>query len=180
MDPIGYVWFGDHSSMTTKATKADAGKPRLDLIPPEATMALGEVLGFGAEKYAARNWEKGMEWGRFIGAAKRHLTAWEAGENDDPESGFPHLWHVLTNIAFLVAYEVRGSGTDDRTTYCRMEDDDQGPLEVKGTIDPAVEDDEDDMVPDQPPTMKRPPRAMRDVKEFQAGLLAITSWDVIS
>lgn len=96
------------------ATKADADKPRMDLIPAEAMTAMGRVLAFGAKKYAARNWERGMEWGRIAGALLRHLFAWLGGEDKDPESGFSHLDHVLTNAAFLVTYERRGVGCDDR------------------------------------------------------------------
>lgn len=36
--------------------KYDDGKPRLDLVPPEAVMALGRVLTYGAEKYAPNSW----------------------------------------------------------------------------------------------------------------------------
>ena len=94
--------------------KDDGGKARMDLIPPEAVFALGEVLRYGAEKYAARNWEAGMSWGRVFGACMRHMWAWWRGEQRDPETGFSHLWHALCCIAFLVAYEQRGAGTDDR------------------------------------------------------------------
>ncbi len=99
----------------SEGNKFDNGKLRLDLIPPEATIALGQVLTMGAAKYDSRNWEKGFAWGRSIAALKRHLTAWEAGENKDPESGFSHLAHVLCNAAFLVTFEARNIGTDDRT-----------------------------------------------------------------
>lgn len=95
--------------------KDDAGKSRLDLVPPEAVFALGDVLGFGATKYKPRNWEKGINYGRVFGAAMRHLWAWWRGEQKDPETGFSHLWHALTCIAFLVAYESRGMDQfDDR------------------------------------------------------------------
>lgn len=40
--------------------KYDDGKPRLDLVPPEAVMALGRVLTYGAEKYAPNSW-RGVE-----------------------------------------------------------------------------------------------------------------------
>lgn len=108
------------------AIKADGGKPRMDLIAPEALMALGCVLDFGAKKYAARNWEKGMSWGRVHAAVMRHLMAWQGGQDMDEESGMPHLWHALTGIHFLVAYEVRGSGDDDRSPYAiyKLEQDD--------------------------------------------------------
>lgn len=98
----------------SEGIKYDAGKPRMDLLPPELLFAVSNILEFGARKYAARNWEKGMAWGRVFGAAQRHLWAWWSGETKDPETGFSHLWHAACCLAFLVAYEMRGAGTDDR------------------------------------------------------------------
>lgn len=94
--------------------KADENKIRMDLIPPEAVEALATVLTFGAKKYADRNWEKGMKWSRPFGALMRHMWAWWKGEEKDPETGYSHLWHAMCCIAFLVTYEQRGIGTDDR------------------------------------------------------------------
>lgn len=94
--------------------KADEEKIRMDLIPPEAVEALATVLTFGAKKYADRNWEKGMKWSRPFGALMRHMWAWWKGEEKDPETGYSHLWHAMCCIAFLVTYEQRGIGTDDR------------------------------------------------------------------
>lgn len=94
--------------------KADAGKVRFDLLPPEPVRGVAEVLTFGARKYAERNWEKGMDWSRPFGALQRHLWAWWEGEDRDPETGYPHLWHAATNIFFLIAYQARGVGKDDR------------------------------------------------------------------
>lgn len=94
--------------------KADTGKTRMDLIPPELFEGVGAILTFGAKKYGERNWELGMSWGRVYGALLRHLTAWQKGENLDPETGKSHLWHAGCCIAFLIAYEARGIGTDDR------------------------------------------------------------------
>ena len=96
------------------ANKFDQGKPRVDLVPPEAVLELARVLGFGAQKYDARNWELGMEWSRPYAAAIRHLLSWWSGENLDPESGLPHLSHALCNLTFLVTYTVKNTGTDDR------------------------------------------------------------------
>lgn len=115
--------------MTDTATKHDGGKPRLDLIAPEVMIALGTVLAFGAKKYAERNWEKGMSWGRVYGALQRHLQMWAMGIDLDEESGYPHLWHALTNLHFLVAYADREAGTDDRSKFIPLlddEDDDGG------------------------------------------------------
>ena len=100
--------------VTTEGIKFDAGKLRMDLLPPEIDNAIARILTDGADKYGERNWEHGMAWSRPYAALRRHLIAWWAGEDTDPESGHSHLWHVLTNAAFLVAYEQRGIGTDDR------------------------------------------------------------------
>lgn len=78
--------------------------------------ALKEHYGISRpqNKTGERNWERGMAWSRPYAALRRHLIAWWSGQDTDPESGHSHLWHVLTNAAFLVAYEQRGIGEDDR------------------------------------------------------------------
>lgn len=98
----------------SKGVKYDQEKPRYDLLPPELLNAVAEILGYGARKYADRNWEKGMSWGRVFSACMRHMWAWARGEDKDPESGYPHLWHAACNIAFLITYSERKIGTDDR------------------------------------------------------------------
>lgn len=97
-----------------EGVKYDGNKVRYDLLPPELMHGVADILTFGAKKYSARNWEKGMEWGRVYGALQRHLWAWWSGEDKDPETGKSHLWHAGCCIAFLMAYEERGVGTDDR------------------------------------------------------------------
>ena len=94
--------------------KYDHGKLRYDLIPPEAMEALAYIYTIGADKYGDRNWERGISWGRIIGALLRHLYSWIRGDEIDEESGKSHLWHVLWNVAALVTYEKRNIGIDDR------------------------------------------------------------------
>ena len=97
------------------ATKHDTGKPRLDLIPPEAIDALGAVLTMGAAKYGDRNWEQGLTYSRVFAAAQRHLWAFWRGEDVDPESGLSHLDHALACVAFAATYVRRQrSELDDR------------------------------------------------------------------
>ena len=104
--------------------KKDTGKIRLELIPPELIFAVGDILTHGAEKYPRRNWEYGMSWGRVFGALMRHMWAWWGGQgpttksfvfaDTDDETAKSHLWHAACCIAFLIAYEERNIGEDDR------------------------------------------------------------------
>lgn len=96
--------------------KDDGAKDPWHLLPFDAVRAIVCVLAFGANKYAPRNWELGMDWSRCFGACIRHLTTWWGGENKDPETGYSHLWHAGCCIMFLIAYEIRGKGRDDRPT----------------------------------------------------------------
>ena len=95
--------------------KYDTGKPRWDLLPPDALDDVARVLSYGADKYAARNWEKGMDWGRLSAALQRHLAAFSMGEDIDPESGLHHLAHMSCCALMLHALFLRGDGTDDRS-----------------------------------------------------------------
>lgn len=98
----------------TGAVKFDQQKPRMDLLPMDALLEVSKVLTFGAKKYAAHNWCAGMPWGRLLAAALRHIGAFMLGENKDPETGLSHLAHAACCILFLLAYEQRSAGTDDR------------------------------------------------------------------
>jgi hypothetical protein len=107
-----------------EGTKFDTNKCRIELFPGDALFAISQVLTFGAIKYDDRNWEKGMSWSRIFGALMRHLWAWQMGRvptkssflfgDLDTETGMSHLWHAGCCIVFLIAYEMRGVGADDR------------------------------------------------------------------
>ncbi len=97
-----------------KAIKHDQGKPPLNLLARSFLNGVSKVLGFGARKYGRDNWRKGMEWSRVYAAAMRHLTAWNEGENYDAETGLSHLYHAACCLMFLVEYQEKGVGTDDR------------------------------------------------------------------
>lgn len=99
-----------------KAKKNDLidNKPPLDLLPASALIAQAEVLAYGAKKYDRHNWRKGMEYSRLIAAALRHITAFNDGEDLDPETESSHLAHALCCLSFLIEYQKKGIGTDDR------------------------------------------------------------------
>lgn len=101
-----------------EARKDDQGKLPYHLMPPELLESVVAVLQFGATKYGDRNWEGGMAWSRPFAALMRHMWAWWRGEKADPETGYSHLWHAGCCIAFLITYEQRKIGTDDRPNAC--------------------------------------------------------------
>jgi 5'(3')-deoxyribonucleotidase len=90
------------------------GKTRHDLIPAFAQEQYAKVLTKGAEKYAERNWEKGMAWSKIISSLERHLQAIKSGEDYDPETGLLHSAHVMCNAAFLTEYYKIYPQGDDR------------------------------------------------------------------
>lgn len=92
----------------------NSGKTRYDLIPPHAQEEYAKILTKGAEKYAARNWEKGMSWTSVMASLERHLAAFKRGEDRDPESGLLHTAHVMCNAAFLTEYYTIYPQGDDR------------------------------------------------------------------
>lgn len=97
--------------------KFDTGKRRWDLVPPAALDAVVEIYDFGAAKYADRNWELGINYGRVFAACMRHLWAFWRGEELDPESGKPHLAHAAWNCLALLHFEQnkeKYGGFDDR------------------------------------------------------------------
>ena len=94
--------------------KFDEGKPMLGLVARSLIWAIGTTMTFGAKKYGADNWRGGMEWNRPYDALLRHLTAWWDGEDKDLESGQSHLWHAACELMFLVEYEAKGIGVDNR------------------------------------------------------------------
>ncbi len=100
----------------SEGVKHDNEKLPLHLLPPDAVEAIAEILAFGRVKYGARNWERGMAWSRVYRAALGHLFAWWMRRGNDPETGKSHLWHAGCCILFLITYELRSVGIDDRPT----------------------------------------------------------------
>ena len=94
--------------------KDDDDKPRMDLLPPEMLLGTAKVMAYGAKKYSANNWAHGADWSRYYAAMMRHVVAFWSGEDVDDESGMSHLHHASCCLSFLIAYEARGIGNDDR------------------------------------------------------------------
>ena len=99
---------------TGTALKFDVDKLPLHLLSTEAMNQTAAVLKFGAQKYAEHNWRKGFAWSRPLAAAMRHITAFNDGEDCDPESGLSHLAHAACCIMFLLEFEKTHPHLDDR------------------------------------------------------------------
>lgn len=92
-------------ALAVGGARFDQGKTRVDLIPADVLLALGEIYRMGAEKYDATNWRKGMKWTKVYGPLCRHLyKAWIGREERDPESGQLHIMHALWNCVALAFY----------------------------------------------------------------------------
>jgi hypothetical protein len=93
-----------NSNERGSGARYNAGKTRYDLIPLSTLKSAADVFEYGTEKYAPWNWAKGMEWTVPYACLLRHLDAWFRGEDNDPESGLPHIGHALCNLIMLAHY----------------------------------------------------------------------------
>ena len=96
------------ANINDQTIKADNGKPKLSLVPPEVIRDIARVREYGNNKYpegGKDNW-KNVEPERYRDALFRHLLAYlENPSGVDEESKLPHLWHLACNVAFLCELE---------------------------------------------------------------------------
>lgn len=80
----------------------------ITLVPIEIIRAIRETRLYGCKKYpegGADNWKR-VEPQRYRDAMFRHLLRYlDDPDGVDDESGLPHLWHMVTNAAFLCEME---------------------------------------------------------------------------
>ena len=78
----------------SEGIKHDGSKAPMELLSHNALIEIANVFGYGRTKYGAHNYRGGLRWSRVIGAAYRHLGAFNSGEDLDPESGLSHVAHL--------------------------------------------------------------------------------------
>ena len=108
---------------TPAATPAPAGsrynkgKPALSMVleAKHAMKGVAEVLGFGAYKYSRGNWREGLSHTEICDSMLRHIASYLSGEDNDLESGLPHVNHILCNALFLAEMVVTYPSKDDRS-----------------------------------------------------------------
>lgn len=103
-----------NSTARGSGARYNGGKADLSLIPLCTLEDEARVWMYGKRKYAAWNWAKGMDWSIPLACALRHLSAWQRGEDTDPESGLPHLAHAMCNLRMLTLYSMTYPEGDDR------------------------------------------------------------------
>lgn len=110
--------------MDDQRAKADGGKLKLTLVPPEIIEAIAVVRMYGNMKYpdgGSDNW-KGVSVERYREALCRHLIAYlREPYGVDVESNLPHLFHHACNCAFLCSLEIAaGTIPDAQTALAQM------------------------------------------------------------
>lgn len=105
---------------TAPGRKDDSGKRDWTLLPLGALEQVVLVLEHGERKYGRNNWKKldNLEE-RYIKALWRHLVAATEGESPDPETGLPHLAHIVCSALFIMEHRLQllaDAAAEERTT----------------------------------------------------------------
>ena len=94
---------GERREFATGAVRdAVGGKGAYHLLQPHAIYRIARTLEKGADKYAERNWEKGIPLSRFADSGMRHFLQFLAGYDDED-----HLAQAMWNLLCLCETEYR-------------------------------------------------------------------------
>ena len=74
------------------------------------------LYGKGAEKYADHNWRRGYDWSLSFAALQRHAWQFWAGEDNDAETGLPHMASVAFHALALIEFAQTHPEFDNRST----------------------------------------------------------------
>ncbi len=85
-------------SSTDRSLRYNSCKPDSSPVPLELLEEAARVLEYGASKYERDNWKKPTHWTVSYACLMRHMSAWQGGEDLDPESGRSHLGHAMCNL----------------------------------------------------------------------------------
>lgn len=97
-----------------KGDRYNEEKLKWSLLPYEALKPVIEVLMYGAKKYSAWNWRKGLSWTETSESLLRHVYSFLNNEDYDDESKLSHVGHIATNAIFLCYMFLFRKDLDDR------------------------------------------------------------------
>ena len=90
-------------------------KPGIEGVPPAPLFMVGEVMRLGIRKYGLTNWRhEPITASVYYNAAMRHVFSWWDGQNNDLESGQPHLAHAVACLLILMDAKLTHDLNDDR------------------------------------------------------------------
>ncbi len=113
-DPLGMYGTAERDpsglSLSVPGAKADAGKVLGGLLLDfaHALELVAEVGTHGVAKYSRGGWRSvpdGQQ--RYLDAAMRHLLRLGKGEQNDADSGLPHLAHIAWNFLAVLDLQQR-------------------------------------------------------------------------
>ena len=106
---------GGEVRVTSSSGGQKGMKPaRFDLLPWDALWTVAELYAKGAEKYEDRNWERGYDWSLSFASLIRHATQFWRGEDNDEETGLPHLASVVFHALALMRFMREHDEFDNR------------------------------------------------------------------
>lgn len=86
---------------------------RYDLIPTRGIEEVHKVLNSKLDKYEPGEWKQGLKWTEVLSSLKKHLLAFEKGEDYTPEGNLS-IAEVATNALILTEYFSINPAGDNR------------------------------------------------------------------
>lgn len=104
--------------MTTKDTNPKDGigalKPSYSAVPVPVLYELGAALAEGARKYGGYNWRvAGVRTSVYIDATRRHIDAFQEGQDIDPDSKLHHITKAMASLVVLRDAQIQGMVQND-------------------------------------------------------------------
>lgn len=93
--------------------------PRLDLVPPSAVAGLAQFYQYHEATHGKQEWMRPQPFSRILGSIKRHLWAFENGQDKNLATGLPHLTHVVGLATLLNEQSYYNPEFDDRSVLNR-------------------------------------------------------------
>lgn len=89
-----------------KRSKKDKPKDKLSYkhVDFRLLQCVARVMCQGETNHAPNDWRH-RTVAYHTDCLTRHFIAWNKGENNDPESKLPHLWHMATRIMMLLVID---------------------------------------------------------------------------